>query len=179
MRFDVKALLHNKYALAGLAAAAGLGGYVLYSRRKGGSSSTGTSDTTTTAAGTNGTPTLDTTGTDIASWLGQYSGSLQNQLDEYQRNLTDALAGLKNMPTTGGAGGTGGGSGSPVVGIPTGEKIGQFVKVVPFTSRNPPWASTLSGIAAHEGTTVERLLQLNPSITNRDVIRTGSQVRVR
>jgi len=42
----------------------------------------------------------------------------------------------------------------------------------------PSLYGTLGGIASANGTTVARLLQLNPGITNADVINTGQQVRI-
>jgi len=53
----------------------------------------------------------------------------------------------------------------------------RYVQVAPYT-RPAPWNATLSGIAAHEHTTVERLMQLNPQISHPDLIITGSKVRV-
>jgi len=43
---------------------------------------------------------------------------------------------------------------------------------------NTPWNSTLSGIAAHYHTTVSRLMQLNPGITNENLIYPGQQIKV-
>lgn len=52
------------------------------------------------------------------------------------------------------------------------------VTVVPFTEPNPPWNSTLSGIAAHYNTSVSKLQSLNPSITNVNLIYPGQQITV-
>ncbi len=54
-----------------------------------------------------------------------------------------------------------------------------YVTVVAYKSPNPPWNSTLSGIASHEHTTVAHLLALNPSITNPSVIHVGQRIRVK
>lgn len=54
----------------------------------------------------------------------------------------------------------------------------RYVTVVKFTTKNPPWNSTLSGIAAHERTTVARLMQLNPWIKNPNLLHVGDRVRV-
>jgi hypothetical protein len=178
---DWRQLLHNRWALAGLVGAAGVGGYVLWTRRK---STAGTSDTTTTTAGASGTPTLDTSGTDIANWLGQYSGSLQNELDQglaaYQNSLSDIQTQLAGLPTAGGSTSTTsttpGTSTTPTT-TPSGNA--QYVTVAKYTSSSPAWNSTLSGIAKHEGTSVSTLLSLNPQIKNANVIITGSQIRVR
>lgn len=56
--------------------------------------------------------------------------------------------------------------------------VPRYVTVVKFTSSNPPWNSTLSGIASHERTTVAKLMQLNPWIKNPNVIHVGDRVRV-
>lgn len=53
----------------------------------------------------------------------------------------------------------------------------KYVTVVKFTLPNPRWNSTLSGIAARKGTTVSRLMQLNPSIKDRDLIYPGQRIR--
>jgi len=109
--FDFKDLARDPRFQVAAVAVAAVGGYVLYKRKKTtGSTSVGTSDTTTTAAGYNGAATLNTSGTDIANWLGQYSGSLQNQLDAYQQSLSDAITNLQAISPAGGtpAPGTGG-----------------------------------------------------------------------
>jgi|SRR5215831_4215236 len=53
------------------------------------------------------------------------------------------------------------------------------VTVAKWTAKNTPWNSTLSGIAAHEHTTVAALMKLNPQIKNANVIQAGSKVRIR
>lgn len=99
MPFDIKALLHNKPALIGIGVAGAAGLYVL-ARRKQTTGSTASQPTGTGAAGaTVGTGFPDTTGTDIASWLGNYSGNLQNQLDQFGKTLTDSLGGVAKIPT--------------------------------------------------------------------------------
>jgi len=54
----------------------------------------------------------------------------------------------------------------------------RYVNTARFTSRNPPWNSTLSGIAAHEHTTIARLMQLNPQIHNANNIPYPGRIRV-
>lgn len=102
MAFDVNALLHNKAALVGIGVAGVAGLYVLIKRKQ----TTGSTSSDATTSGSAGTTTgfPDTTGTDLASWLGQYSSSLQSQLDAYQQSLNDVLSGLQTM------------SGSPIPG---------------------------------------------------------------
>lgn len=104
---DLKKLAHNRKAVAGAIGAAALGAFVYLRNRKAGTSATDSG--TASAAGTGSVAGMgggvDTTGTDIASWLGQYGGSLQNQLDAYQQQLTSALAGIPvpSTPTTAGS----------------------------------------------------------------------------
>lgn len=99
---NLKGILKNKWAMAGLAVAAGAGGFVLYRRTRGGAGGAGGGASTATGVtGTSGGP-ADTTGTDVATWLGSYSVGLQNMLQEqfkgYGQTLTDALKGI--TPTT-------------------------------------------------------------------------------
>jgi hypothetical protein len=94
---DWRQLTRNKPLLVGIVGAGALGALVLL-RRRGGPAG----DTATAGAGAGGIGypgTVDTTGTDVAAWLGNYSGALQSQLDEYGRSLQDALDGLRQIPT--------------------------------------------------------------------------------
>jgi len=62
---------------------------------------------------------------------------------------------------------------------PTSHKTVTVSKFTTATAaRGSNWASTLSTIAAHEHTTVSRLLKLNPGIKNPNVIRTGQKIVV-
>lgn len=181
MPFDLKALTKNKPAMIGLAGAAGLGLYVLY-KRKQTTGSTSSQPTTTATTGTGAVGTFDSSGTDIATWLGNYSGNLQNQLDAYQQQLTDALSGLQQVQPTQPS--------QPTTPTPTPPfnpppppttntpPASHWVTVQKYTSSNPPWNSTLSGIAAHENTTVSNLLKLNPGIKNPNLIYPNQQIRV-
>lgn len=72
--------------------------------------------------------------------------------------------------------GGGSGGGFKVAPVKTKKK---YVTVVKFTTNNPPWNSTLSGIAARKGTTVSKLMKINPSIKNRDLIYPGQRIRYR
>lgn len=102
---DWRALLHNRWVWIGGAAAGGLGLAMYVKGRKGpgtGASATvGAPATPAYAGGSVGG--FDSTGTDVAAWLGNYSGNLQNQLDQYHQQLTDSLSALQNVPTSGGA----------------------------------------------------------------------------
>lgn len=103
---DVRALLHNRWILGGVGLAAVAGVYVLIKKqRSGGGASTsqagGGSTNPTYASGSVGS--FDSTGTDVASWLGNYSANLDNQFKEFQKNVSDQLAGIPTGPTGTGA----------------------------------------------------------------------------
>lgn len=119
---DFRALLHNKWALAGLGVAGAAGAYVLIRRQAsgGGGSSSGSQ---ASPAYSGGVGSFDSTGTDVAGWLGNYSGNLQNQLDEYQRQLRDALGGLTNVPP----GDSGTGSSSAWVNVFGGQGVDDWI----------------------------------------------------
>jgi hypothetical protein len=116
MPFDmtaVKGLFKNKWMVGGVAVAAAAGGFVLYKKSKSGASSTtgaGTVDPNAAGATTTpyGTGYMNTSGTDFATWVGQYSGSLQNQLDAFSKQQTDFLNGLAGTPASPTGGTTGG-----------------------------------------------------------------------
>lgn len=95
---DWRGLLRNRTMLYGVAAAALLGAVVLV-RRKQTTGSSSSSPAPDSRGGGIGMPGMvDTTGTDVATWLGNYSQGLQTQLDDYQRGLTDAIEGLRQIP---------------------------------------------------------------------------------
>lgn len=191
MAADLKALLHNKKAMAGVgvAGAAGLG--VWYYRKSHGG---GGSSTTDTAATTDGGSTVpagsaagqfpDTSGTDVANWLGNQEGSFQ---DEFTQFLTDSATQqqqflsqfgtvLQPAPTPSPVS-TPTPVPHPVTPAPPKVKVGTpkapvtakpvahpYVTVERYTTSSPPWQSTLSGIAAHEHTTVAALEKLNGNV---------------
>jgi hypothetical protein len=195
---DWKSLLNNrKVQIGGVGVAAAAGGLVYYRRKKSGGSAGAATPADSAATGDGGTAYApgqfpDTSGTDIAGWLGQYSQGLQAELDQglaaYTQQQTDFLAALgtsgapaptptpkppvKTLPkVTPKPGGT-------VKPTPVPKPAG-YVTVAAFKSGNPAWNSTLSGIAGHEHTTVAQLLKLNPSIKNANVIRTGAKIRIK
>jgi len=175
---DWRALLHNKWALGGLGAAAAVGGVVWWRRRSsGGGSSAGAGAQASPSYAPGGVGVFDSTGTDVANWLGSQSGMLQTQLDQYHQQLTDALSGLSTVPTSP-APVTPATAPTPTPAPPGPTSTPQYVTVAKYTSTSPLWNSTLSGIASHTHTTLSTLLRLNPSITNPDVIHTGQQIRV-
>lgn len=183
MPLDLQGLLHNKPFLYGAAGVAAVGGYVLYQRSKTGATGSAGGSTATGVSGSVGSPAgIDTTGTDVANWLGQYD---QNVQQEFQQ-LTDALTALQNAPVD--TGGTGAPPASQPPYLPPRARPGGGMKATPqrpiqvtvtrYTSRNPAWSSTLSGIAGHYHTSVAALMRLNPTIRNPNLIRTGQKIRV-
>lgn len=111
---DLKTALKDKKLLYGLGLAAAAGAAVFWQKSKSGSgtSSGGSSGGTVSGATYTGAGTVDTTGTDVASWLGSYSASLQAQMDQqnklvkdqlsdYEKSLTTAISGLGTMSNAG------------------------------------------------------------------------------
>jgi hypothetical protein len=106
---DLKTALKNKKLLYGVGLAAAAGGAVLWTKSKGGGSSSAGGGQAATQPAYVGAGSVDTTGTDVASWLGNYSSSLQAQYDQQQqqwaefgKNLTDSLTQMSNgVDTTG------------------------------------------------------------------------------
>jgi hypothetical protein len=110
---DWQGLLHNRWVWIGGAGAAGLGALAYVRRKKAGGAGGGAAATVgaqATPAYAGGVGGFDSTGTDVAAWLGNYSGNLQHQLDAYQQQLTDTLAGMPTGATGTGAGPSAGGS---------------------------------------------------------------------
>lgn len=97
-----RALLHDKRVLwGGVAAAAAAGGYALWRRRgsAGGGSSATSTDASSIAPGGGYAGFPNTTGSDIATWAGNYSDALQRQLDSslgaYVGQLQDSISALQ------------------------------------------------------------------------------------
>lgn len=102
MTFDWRSLARNRWAWAGVGVAVLAGGVVWWRGRRGGelSDSTGSARGPATAAPTysGGPGAIDTTGSDIAGWLGQYQAAQQAQLDNYAAQLSaiqDALVAIQ------------------------------------------------------------------------------------
>lgn len=93
---DWRELLRNRWTWAGVAGAAGLGAIVWWRRRgtapAGGAGAGAAAGTPAYASGAVGS--FDSTGTDVAAWLGQYSGSLDNQFKEFRTSVETRLAGI-------------------------------------------------------------------------------------
>lgn len=148
MALDLQAMLKDKRLLLGMGGAAALGAFVLYRRK----AATGTTSTTGAASGGTtyaGTGQLDTTGTDVASWLGNYSASLAGQNAEQRQLIADQLKAF---------GDTLAGSTSAA------QTLSNFAPVREGTS--------LTDVAARQGLTVDQLKALNgtginwPTVTN-------------
>ena len=139
---DVRALLHNKWALGGVAVAAAAGGVVYLRKKSTGGSSSSSTGAQASPAYAGGVGGFDSTGTDVAAQLGQYQANTQVQLDQYQKQLSDALAGLAQVPA--GTTGTGTGPATAAAGAP-GPKyvsIGTGSNEYDFANANVPGAKT-------------------------------------
>ena len=137
---DARALLHNRWALGGVAVAAAAGLVVFLRKRAAGGSSSTSTGAQSSPAYSGGVGGFDSTGTDVAAQLGQYQANTQVILDQYQKQLTDALSGLAQVP----AGTTGTGTGPRTVSIGVGSNLYDF--------------------AAGNGTTLDQLRTLNPGL---------------
>lgn len=154
MQFDWKSLAKDKKAWIGVGAAAGLGGLVYMRRKKAaGAGAPGTS-TAAMAGGTapGGVAMADTTGNDLASFLGNYSQSLQDQL----------TAGLNAIKDASGAGATA---------TPTPPKsIGGWLRVTDgnytvHVTGGTDWAGLQSSLAGFGlNADIQTLLNLNPGL---------------
>jgi len=133
-----------------------------------------------------------------AAVLGRYLAGVALTADE--ANVVRTAWGLEGQPpegnhpivlaTTGSTPGSGNPAPTPtpvpvphpVPGPPPGPPAVAYVDTARYTKTNPPWNSTLSGIASHEHTTVDHLLTLNrgnPDVIDRNTIRYPGRVRVR
>lgn len=63
--------------------------------------------------------------------------------------------------------------------VPPGTFHPWYVTVTHWTPTNTPWNSTLSGIAQHEGVSLNRIESLNPNIKNPNLVYAGQQIRVK
>src|SRR5262245_4619623 len=93
---DWRAMIRNPWLVGGVAVAAGVGLVVAF-RRRGGA---GLEAPAPNQVGYSGGPGgIDTTGTDIAGWLGQYQAAFQSELDTFRADIqaqVDALSQLAN-----------------------------------------------------------------------------------
>lgn len=158
---DWQALLKDKRVWAGAAGAAGLG-LVAYIRKLKTTPATGQNSsggTAATTAASSGTGNADTTGTDIASFLSNYSGSLQGQLNDYGKQLTDTLSALQTGGITTPTAGTGTPPTSPIYAtVLPGWHIDQWINDI----------QAGKGPAGSSGLTFDQLEALNPTL-NQDI----------
>jgi LysM repeat protein len=172
----------NKYAVAAVGVGASVGAVVWWRRHQAGTTGGAAGGSSSSSGGYIANPAnADTTGTDVANWVGQALGQYSDSLAAYEKSLTDEVAQLKQLigqqpgptpaptpapiPTPG--------TGTPVPG-----RRSVIVTPYPKGTYRPVnnWASTLSGIASHEKTTVPKLLALNPSVKNPNLIYAGQKI---
>lgn len=182
---NLAGMLKDKRVLIGGAAVAALAGFVAFSRKGGGGGA---------ADGGSGQyiqpASLDTTGQDTYNAIQAIGQAWQKDLEDFSGQLgtIEDMLGKIQQPTTPNPP-------PPVVKPPTPAPVVTkpttpapspwkpaapkplYQDVARFTSRNAPWNSTLSGIAAHYKTSVSTLLKLNPSIKNKDLIHPGQKIR--
>lgn len=147
-------LVHNKPALIGLAGAGGLGLVVFLRRRKsdaGAGSQVANSETGN--AGSGGVATFDSTGSDVAAFLGDYSTRLDSQLNGY---INDLKATIPQLPAS---------ETPPSPAAPSGGFHETSVTVAPGWSV----VNTIKSLQAHgwKGT-YDSLVKLNPGL-NRNI----------
>ena len=108
---NLQSLTKNKAVLYGGAAVVAGAGLFVVMKLRGSSASSSTGATSSGDAATPGATVAggfpDTSGTDIASWLGQYSSGFNTQLGDITSELGDIQTQLGNLQPTNGTG-TGG-----------------------------------------------------------------------
>jgi LysM repeat protein len=181
MALDVKALAKDKRLQLAAGGGAVLGLVALIRKRSSGDT-TGTDSGQTAGAKTyTGSGSVaggyDSTATDVYNNL---QTSLDNQLGEFRGQLTSIQSQLDKATPTPKVGQT------PIPKPPAKRKLKIVHKTPipkpptkPRTTIKIPHGSTLSGLASKYGTSVPRLMQLNPSIKNANRISAGASLRVR
>lgn len=183
----LKALAKDKRVQIAAAAGAVLGLVALV--RKGGSASA--------AETASGTPTTAGTGAAGGGYLGGYDSTatdvynnLQTSLDNQLNEFRGSLGGLQDQLDKLGTKGTTPATPAPikqkpVKKPPTAKKPISTPKVTPPAKKaggtviTIPRGSTLSGLARKYGTSVPRLMALNPQIKNPNRIIAGARLRVK
>lgn len=95
IKFNLAELKKNKPLLYGMGAAGVLGLATLYRRKtSGGGGGGGTSTTAVSPAGATGAARYDSTGNDVANYLGKQNEFMSNQFNEWNRQIGDALKGI-------------------------------------------------------------------------------------
>lgn len=152
MDFNWRELAKNKKAWVGVGGAAGLGAFVYFRRKKAaGAAAPGTSTgaaTGATAPGGAGA-VADTTGYNLASFLGNYSQSLQDQLTAGLNAIKDASGAAATTPPRSIGGWMRGADGSYTVHI----------------SGGTDWANLQSQLAGFGlNADIQTLINLNPGL---------------
>lgn len=98
---DWRGLLRNRWVWLAGAGAAAVGGVAFLARRRSAGASGGSGDSSgageTVGYTAGGVGTFDSTATDVAAQLGQYSASLDRQFNEFRTDINEALA---KLPTS-------------------------------------------------------------------------------
>jgi hypothetical protein len=132
---DWRALLRNKWAWGGIAVAAAAGGYVLYKKRGNPDFAAGAGAQASPAYSAGAVGGFDSSGTDIAHWLGSQEGVLSDQMREFLAQV-QASQDLAPVPT-GSSGGTGLPPTTPTRRIPI-----PVPPTAPVSVRRPPTRRT-------------------------------------
>jgi len=175
-----RTMLKDKRLWIGVAVAAAVGAGVLWQRKRDTGSTTVSGETVATsgaaAGGLAGVSGIDTTGTDIASWMSQYSGSLQRQLDEYGTSLSStmdtyakSLTGVQSQLTD---------IDKDVSGVSA-----NMLKPVYVTKSSGSTSWSLSSVAKKYGIDIDMLRLLNPSLskisaTDPKALKAGTKIRL-
>jgi hypothetical protein len=88
---SLQTIIHNKPAMIGLAAAGGVGLFVWLRRGKSDNTGPASSAGSTGAAGAAGVPSFDSSATDLAGYLGDFSAGLNTQLTQWLQQAQGTL----------------------------------------------------------------------------------------
>jgi len=146
---DWRELLRNRWTWAGVAGAAGLGAIVWWRRRStGGAPGGGVGAAAASPAYASGAVgSFDSTGTDVAAWLGQYSGSLDNQFKEFTTAVETRLAAIPAEQT-------GSGTPAPAPAPPPAQASTYLI----------PAGANIYDIAYTQGSDLNAIRALNPGL---------------
>ena len=165
-------LLHNRWVWLGGAGAAGLGAITWWRRRgtggTGGALGAASGSPAYTAAGAVGG--FDSTGTDVAHWLGDYSKNLDQQFNEFKGSVEEKLA---TIPAATAATGTGAPTvaNNPAAAPAAANPATSSLYLAPGTNL---YQVVDQVRAANPGFSLQQLEALNPGIRNDYYWRAGS-----
>lgn len=159
---DWRALIHDRRVQIGAAGAAAVGGYVLL-RRKQTTGSTLSQPSDTSAGGGTAYTFPNTSGTDLASWLGSQEGVLAAQNKDFLDQLANSLgtAGIQPTAPTG--------TETPPAAPATPVGAGQAVSRTTITP-----GESLAPVLAFFGMTQQQFESLNPGIQSTYYNKPGS-----